>query len=189
METPSTNSPSRRLLWIGALVGIGAFSLWINYQVKLNIQARRGSGPVQALGNVKTGQTAPDFSALDLSNHTVTLASYRGRKVVLLDFWATWCGPCRMAMVGLEGLRAKFKDRDLEILSLNQEEQPEQVAQFIQRKKYGFHVLLDKDGAVSAAYGVKAIPTLVLIDTNGVIQWLQVGYNQNEAPWKKSSIA
>jgi len=186
MESPPESFTIRRALWIGGLVAFAAFSFWINYQVKANVQARRGSGPVRELGKVKTGETAPDFSISDLSNRVVTLAGYRGQKVVLLDFWATWCGPCRMAMVGLDELQKKFQDRGLEILSVNQGEPADQVAQFMQRKHYGFHVVLDKDGAVSAEYGVQAIPTLVLVDTNGVIQWLQVGYSPDEAPLEKA---
>jgi thiol-disulfide isomerase/thioredoxin len=96
--------------------------------------------------------------------------------VVLLDFWATWCGPCRLEMVDLQALLDKFKDRNFEILSLNQGEDASVAGSFIRLKQYGFHVLLDSDGQVAGQYGVKAIPTLVLIDQDGVVQWLQVGY-------------
>jgi peroxiredoxin len=153
--------------------------LWINYKVKVDIQGGGGSGghPTE-MGNVKVGQPAPAFSVLDVSNRMVSLADYRGRKVVLLDFWATWCGPCRMEMVELQSLLEKSKTAKFEILSLDQQESSNQVTAFINRKKYGFHVLLD-DGQVSAKYGVRGIPTLVLVDTNGVIRWLQVGYSEN----------
>jgi peroxiredoxin len=83
-------------------------------------------------------------------------------------------------MINLQTLQDKFKDRGLEILSVNQGEPADQVRQFIDRKKYSFHVVLDADGSVSAKYGVRAIPTLVLVDKSGVIQWLQVGYDNDE---------
>jgi len=86
-----------------------------------------------------------------------------------------------MEMVDLQSLQDKFKDQGLEILSLNQGEPADDVRQFINRKKYAFHVLLDSDGAVSAKYGVRGIPTLVLVDKNGVIQWLQVGYESGNS--------
>jgi peroxiredoxin len=165
-----------RVVLVAALSLFAAATIWINYEVKVDVQGGRGGGAVHEMGNVKLGQPAPDFSTLDLSNKMVSLAGYRQKKVVLLDFWATWCGPCRMEMVELQSLQDKFKDKGLEILSLNQGETADVVRQFINRKKYGFHVLLDSDGAVSAKFGVRAIPTLALVDKDGVIQWLQVGY-------------
>jgi peroxiredoxin len=177
----SENSRTRQIVRIIALAVFAAATIWINYEVKVKVQRGHAGGSVRQMGNVKINQPAPDFSALDLSSNQVSLGSYRGRKVVLLDFWATWCGPCRMAMVGLQTLQDKFKDRGLEILSVNQAEPADQVSQFINRKKYGFHVVLDSDGSVSAKYGVRAIPTLVLVDKNGIIQWLQVGYDQDES--------
>jgi peroxiredoxin len=175
------NSKAQQMARIAALAVFAAATLWINYEVKVKVQGGHGGGTVPEMGNVKLSQPAPDFSALDLSSNKVSLASYRGQKVVLLDFWATWCGPCRMAMIGLQTLQDKYKGQGLEILSLNQAEPAGQVRQFIDRKKYGFHVALDADGNVSAKYGVRAIPTLVLVDKRGVIQWLQVGYNNDES--------
>jgi len=168
-----------KLFWIICGVLFAAASVGIHYEVKF-VMHQQNSGPVQAMGNVKDGQPAPDFSLPDLSSNTVTLSSYRGQKVVLLDFWATWCGPCRMAMPGLQDLQDKFKDHGLEILSVNQGEAAEQVVSFIQRKKYTFHVVLDQDGAVGGKYSVQGIPTLVLVDKHGVVQWLRVGYSENE---------
>ena len=178
MEPLRQKSSLGMFIAIPALALFAAATLWINYQIKVNVQSGglHRNGSVHEMGNVKVGQTAPDFSTLDLSNKMVSLSSYRGQKVVLLDFWATWCGPCRMEMVELDSLQKKLKDADFEILSLNQQEAVDDVRQFIKRKQYGFHVLLD-DGTASAAYGVRAIPTLVLIDKTGAIQWLQVGYS------------
>lgn len=166
-----------RVIQAGALVLFAAATIWINYEIKVHVQGGHGGGSVNEMGNVKLGQVAPDFSTLDLSNRTVSLAGYRGQKVVLLDFWATWCGPCRMEMVDLQPLLNKFKDKDFEILSLDQGESADQVSEFITQRKYGFHVLLDADGSTGAKYGVRGIPTLVLVDKAGVIQWLQVGYD------------
>ena len=149
--------------------------------MKVNVQGggRQKSGPVQKMGKVKLGEAAPDFSLLDVSNNPVSLSDYRGRKVVLLDFWATWCSPCRMEMITLNSLRNKFTNSDFEILSLDQGEAAEQAKQFVDRRKYAFHVVLDS-GQASAAYGVRAIPDLVLVGKDGVIQWLQVGYQPND---------
>ena len=180
MERPPQNSKAGRAVSVGVLVLFAAATLWINYEVKVNVQRGRGGGAVHELGNVKLGQLAPDFSLSDLSNHMVSLNGYRGRKVVLLDFWATWCGPCRMEMIDLQTLLEKFKDKDFEILSINQGEAADQVRQFMSRKKYEFYALLDSNSAASAKFGVRAIPTLVLVDKEGVVQWLQVGYAKDD---------
>jgi peroxiredoxin len=156
-----------------------AASVAIHYEVKIGME-RAGGHSVSHLGSIKVGQPAPEFSLNDLSDQPVTLSAFRGKKVVLMDFWATWCGPCKMAMPDLEDLNEKYGSRGLEILSLDQGEPAEQVRNFIERKKYTVHVLLDSEGTVGNKYGVKGIPTLVLADKQGVVRWLRVGYSPNE---------
>jgi peroxiredoxin len=168
-----------RSVWIGLAVPFVIGTVAIHYEVKVRLH-RQGSGQVQQLGNVKVGEPAPDFSVRDLSNRPVTLESYRGQKVVVLDFWATWCGPCRMGMSRLQKVQDKFKDRGLEVLSINQGEAADQVRNFIDRKKYLFHVVLDSDRAVADKYGVQAIPTMVAIDKVGNVRWMSVGYSETE---------
>src|SRR5581483_6810950 len=94
---------------------------------------------------VRTGGPAPEFAVQDLSGQTVSLASYRGKKIVLLDFWATWCGPCQMAMPDFQRWHTEYHDRGLEVLGVNQGESAAEVRAFIQRNKYTFHFVLDQD--------------------------------------------
>ena len=168
-----------KIAWVslGALFAIATVA--IHYEVKVSLHRQR-SGSVHELGNIKVGEPAPDFSLQDLANHPVALSSYRGQKVVVMDFWATWCGPCRMSMPGLQDLQDKFKDRGFEVLSVNQGETADQVRNFIERKKYSFHVVLDSDTAVGDKYGIRSIPTVVAVDKEGVVRWLSVGYSDNE---------
>ena len=170
--------------WITAGILFAGATVWINYEVKINIQAARESGSTGQLGNIKAGQPAPDFSAQDLSGRTVTLAEYRGQKVVVLDFWATWCGPCRMAMPGLQAVQEKFKGRGLEILSINQGEAPAVAGNFMKKRGYDFHVLLDPDSTIGAKYAVRGIPTMVAVDKAGVVRWIRVGYLPDDGDLK-----
>jgi thiol-disulfide isomerase/thioredoxin len=156
-----------------------AASLAIHYEVKYGMR-QPATGTVDKIGNLATGQMAPDFTLRDLSDHSVPLSSFRGHKVVLIDFWALWCGPCRMAMPGLQGLADKSKDGNLEILSVNQGDAADEVRRFMGVKKYTFHVVLDSDQAVGNLYGVGAIPTLVVVDKKGVVRLLSVGYSEND---------
>jgi len=171
--------------WIAAGLLFAGATVWINYEVKVKIQSEDKSGTVREMGQIKVGQPAPDFSAQDLSNRTVNLADYRGQKVVLVDFWATWCGPCKMAMPGLQSVLDDFKARGVEVLSINQGESAAQAGGYIKSKAYGFHVLLDPDSAIGASYGVTGIPTLVAVDKEGVVRWIKIGYSPDDAPLRR----
>jgi peroxiredoxin len=164
---------ARKLAWIVAGALFAVVSIAIHYEVKIAMHQRSGS--VHELGHLKVSEAAPDFTLRDLAGQTVTLSSFREKKVVLIDFWAVWCGPCKAALPGLQDLSDKFKDRGLEVVTIDQGETLEQVQYFIDRRKYSFRVLLDLDRAVGDKYGVRGIPTSVLVDKNGVVQWISVG--------------
>ena len=175
----------RTSVWIPAGILFAAATLWINYEVKVNIEGDASSGATRELGQIKVGKPAPEFATSDLTSHAVKLSAYRGQKVVLIDFWATWCGPCKMAMPGLQSLLDDFKDRGLEILSVNEGESPEQAGTFISRKAYGCHVLMDPKSEIGANYGVRGIPTLVLVDKAGIVQWIRVGYSPDDSDLRR----
>jgi peroxiredoxin len=170
------SSKTMRPVFVVLLVIGGAVALVFANLSLMHLASSFGMSSI----NVKIGQPALDFSIKDLAGQTVTLNSYRNQKVVLMDFWATWCGPCRMEMPKLQELQNEFKDRGLEILSVNQGEPAGMVSPVIENGKYSFHVVLDQDKAVGHAYGVRAIPTLVLVDKSGVVQWVRVGYSENQ---------
>jgi len=167
-------------LWMVAAVLFIAASVAIHYQVKVRLNEGGDHGAISAMGKLRLGQPAPDFALNDLANQPVTLSSFRGQKVVVLDFWATWCGPCRMAMPDLQTLHEDLKDRGVELVSVNQAESAERVRSFIERKKYTFRTVLDRDGAVGNQYGVRAIPALVVVDKQGLVRRLQVGYSSDK---------
>jgi len=109
-----------------------------------------------------------DFTLPLLNGETVKLSDLKGT-VVFLNFWATWCGPCRAEMPSMEAVYQKLKDRGFEILAVNIMESPETAAAFMNENALTFPTALDAAGGVSARYGIQAIPTSFIIDKRGLI--------------------
>jgi len=141
---------------------------------------------------VEAGPTAPDFSLKDLSGQTVTLEQYRG-KVVLLDFWATWCPPCRMTIPMLIRLQDKYRDDGLVILGISIDD-PQQITDkdlryFIKMNKINYPVLRYNQKVMKDYFEGErvSIPTMFVVDRNGKIRDMIVGYAPD--PLKKSLAA
>jgi peroxiredoxin/outer membrane lipoprotein-sorting protein len=122
-----------------------------------------------------TGHPAADFALSDLEGNTHRLSAERG-KVVMLDFWATWCGPCRMQMPAVDKLYQEFKSKGLVVFAVNQREPADRAKAFVQKNSYTTTTLLDSEGEVGRQYGVRGIPTLVIIGRDGTIvaHWVGV---------------
>lgn len=114
-----------------------------------------------------TGTHAADFKLKDLEGNEVTLAGLRG-KVVLLDFWASWCGPCRRELPSIEKMFESYKGSDVVILSVNDEETGT-ARGFAKKNNLTFPVLMDGNRKVHAAYHVRSIPSVVIVGRDGVI--------------------
>ena len=119
---------------------------------------------------------APIFDASTLSGETVSLASYRGQ-VVLLDFWASWCAPCREALPSLEHVYRRFRKHGVTVLLANCGETPEAIRRFVERR-FTAPILLDPDGHLEALYGVQSLPRLFVIDPAGRLIYSHNGYGQ-----------
>jgi DsbE subfamily thiol:disulfide oxidoreductase len=117
---------------------------------------------------------AVDFTLQDLTGRQNSLSAFEGR-VVLLNFWATWCGPCRAEVPSMEQLYRELQDQGFSIVAINSQEPVEQVTSFVQEMGMSFPVLLDSLGKVGATYGVRAIPTTYIIDPEGAILARMVG--------------
>lgn len=125
------------------------------------------------------GQLAPDFSLKSLDGKTYKLSDLKG-KVVLLDFWATWCPPCREELPIIEKLHKEFSGKGLVVLGINNEDKAT-IQQFIKQQKLTFPTLLDSQDIASRAYKVEAIPRVILIDKEGKIVKDITGYDpENE---------
>jgi thiol-disulfide isomerase/thioredoxin len=107
-----------------------------------------------------------DFSLPLLDGGARSLKDLRG-KVVFLNFWATWCGPCRAEMPSMENLYSHLKSRGLEMLAVNLQEENKDVAAFMKQNNLSFPVALDRNGSIGDFYGVRAIPTTIIIDREG----------------------
>ena len=117
---------------------------------------------------------APKLNARDLGGTSRSLADYRG-KVVLLNFWASWCPPCLREMPSMERLRVKMAGRPLEIVALASAEGPNDVKPFLSKMKLGFPILLDPDGSNTKRWKVFALPTSFLLDAKGRVRYVLTG--------------
>jgi thiol-disulfide isomerase/thioredoxin len=126
------------------------------------------------LGVPKEPIDADDFELSSLTGGKVKLSSYRGR-VVFLNFWATWCPPCRAEMPSMERLHALLRDRGLEIVAVDLQEPKDTVQKFVKDNALTFTILLDPQAAVGGAWGAQSIPTTYLIDRKGAILARSVG--------------
>jgi thiol-disulfide isomerase/thioredoxin/outer membrane lipoprotein-sorting protein len=133
-----------------------------------------GLDPTAGEGEL-TGHPAADFSLSDLEGHAHRLSEERG-KVVMLDFWATWCGPCRAQMPAVDKLYQEFKAKGLVVFAVNQRESAEKARAYLARFSYTTTTLLDQDGEVGRQYLVRGIPTLVIVGKDGTIvaHWIGV---------------
>jgi peroxiredoxin len=124
---------------------------------------------------IKGDKRAPDFSLLDLHGKKVGLKQFRG-KIILLNFWATWCGPCKEEMPFLEILHQQFKEKDFVVLTVSVDyEEAKVVREFINKQRYTFPVLLDPKSEVLDLFDVKGIPTTFIIDKKGKMLGRAIG--------------
>jgi peroxiredoxin len=118
---------------------------------------------------------APDFTLKSVGGENLKLSEYRG-EVVLINFWASWCGPCRQEMPVLSELHDKYKALGFTVLGVNVEEDSSKARKLLQEMSVSFPVLLDNESVVSKQYDVIAMPSTVLVDRNGNMRYLHKGY-------------
>ncbi len=121
------------------------------------------------------GETAPNFKLRNLENQEVELASHLGKDVVILDFWALRCGPCRTALPILAEVTQGYKDKSVVFYALNTEDEAASIKDYLQAQNLSFPVLLGRGGEVPGLYGLEYLPQTVLIDKQGVIQNIHIG--------------
>lgn len=121
---------------------------------------------------------APDFALKTLEGKTVRLSELRGKKVVLINFWATWCPPCRLEMPTMQQIYTEYKGRGFEVLAINIEpDAKDEIRDFMKELRLTFPVLLDSDMKVTRKYRLIGLPVSMLIDRQGIIRSKEIGYH------------
>ena len=123
------------------------------------------------------GKPAPQAKLDLLGGGQMNLAKHEKQdEVVILDFWATWCGPCRQAMPIVEQVAEEYKDRGVQLYAVNLRESPEQIKQFLESENLDVPVALDRDGQVGNAYQARSIPQTVIIGPDGQVRKVVIGF-------------
>ena len=158
----------------GWLCGVGVWVALLGVACDAgSSDGRQGNGPGQPVAfrqaRPEIGSPAPAFALTDLHGTQQALQDYRGR-VVLLNFWATWCGPCLVEMPSMERLYQELKEEDFAILAVSSDPQGRAVTQpFVESQGLTFPILHDADYRVSGRYGVRTLPMSFVIDRNGTL--------------------
>lgn len=142
-----------------------------------SVEVYQGFGKSQPA--LRIGDPAPEWTLCDSQNNSHSLINFRG-KLVVIDFWATWCGPCRMVMPFLQKIHEEYEDKGVIVIGINTFESTDPV-KFMQDKGYTYRILLNGDD-VAKEYQVNGIPTLYIIGPDGKILYGEVGYSPDSYP-------
>jgi len=138
-----------------------------------------GLGPSAALA-VDRGDRVPELGLRDLDGRRVTVAALRG-KVLLVDFWATWCEPCRQELPFLQKLHERYADQGLVVVGVSVDERVGNVRRYVQREGLGFTILHDREKQVAERFGLDRMPTNYVVDRRGVIRYVNPTFRADHA--------
>ncbi len=154
------------LLWVGVIFVVSGIGLWLGLGL--------AEEPVADSGLAAAGSPAPAFQLQTLDGTDVALADYQG-DVVVINFWATWCPPCRAEMPGIQAVYNTYKDQGLTVLAINAQEDQDTIQSFIMETGFTFPILPDPFGQAIRAYGVRSFPATFVLDRQGTIQTIHQG--------------
>jgi len=153
--------------------GILFLCLFAWFSISLKTELKRDKSP---LAELKIGETMPDFEMPDTTGKSVKFSELiRGKKIAVINFWASWCGPCRLEMPTFEKLYTAQKSNGFIILAIAEDKEREKLDQYLKENPVSFPVLIDKDNSFSEKFKIEALPTTVLVDGNGRIKQVHEG--------------
>jgi peroxiredoxin len=129
-----------------------------------------------AFAGVGKGQHAPDFSLQSLNGATVSLSSLKG-KVVLIDFWAQWCEPCKKELPQLDKLAKEYAGKGVQIVAVNIDKQRGNAERMVKQLGLSLDVLLDPAGSVAGSYDLPKMPTSFVVDKKGIVRYVNEGFD------------
>lgn len=136
---------------------------------------------------LRAGTRAPEIGLDDLDGNTVRMSALRG-KVVIVDFWASWCGPCREEIPFLNELKAEFGD-DLVIIGVNLDRDEDNMEDFIEDNPMNFRVVHDEGQRVAARYRPERMPSSYIIDRTGVVRFVHAGFEASDRDGFRAHVA
>lgn len=146
-----------------------------------------GVGFLMAKPSYAEFQVAPSFSLPNSVNSSVSLDQFKG-KVVYLDFWASWCGPCRQSFPWMNELNVTYSPQDLVIIGVNLDAKRSDADKFLASNPASFTILFDQKSLTPLAYGVKGMPTSFVIDRSGKIVFQHMGFNKSNTKTIEDAI-
>ena len=178
IPTPQPGRPPIKLnnLQIAAIVLLAAFTIFSTWRTKKLEKSLLERTPASAM----ISKPAPDFSLQSLSGDTISLAGFRGKKAVVVAYWASWCGPCKIELPELKQFYEHFhkNNANFEILAISIDEEKSAAEKYAAAEQLPFPVLFDPQSKTASAYTVEAIPTTFVIDKTGKIIYAHTGMEQ-----------
>jgi peroxiredoxin len=169
--------PIELKMWqVAAIAVLVAFTIFIAWRVK----RLEKSVLSRTAASVMISKSAPEFTLAALNGDTVSLADYRGKKTVVVSYWASWCGPCKVELPELREFYQRYHkaDANFEILAISIDEQKADAEKYAEAEKLPFPVLFDPQSKTAEAYSVEGIPTMFVIDKDGKIVHAHAGLEQ-----------